>query len=134
MFPNLIINQRGMGLIAAVFIIVVVGMFGVLIARYTTISSVSSAEDYVWAQALYSAESTMRLNILSRDNGGGLGKATVKPTNFQGFDFRDDPISGDKRVSGDFDVKPANEPATIRVQAKYGTGVSRTVEVRYLLE
>ena len=128
MFRESIINQRGMGLITAVFIIVVVGMFGVLIARYATISSVSSAEDYIWAQALYSAESTMRLNILSRDNGGGLGKATVKP-NVQGFDF-----SPSGRVSGDFDGKLANEPATIRVQAKHGTGVSRTVEAKYLLE
>ncbi|MCX5875364.1 MAG: hypothetical protein NT087_03510 [Deltaproteobacteria bacterium] len=121
-------NRRGIALITAVFAIVILALFGLLIARYTVTTQTSSAEDYLWAQALYSAESVMRLNILSRDNGGGLGKATVKPTNVQGFDFS--PLG---MVGGDFEGKAANEPATIQVQAKHGTGVSRTVEAKYLL-
>ncbi len=123
MFPNPITNQRGMGLIAAVFIIVVVGMFGVLIARYTTISSVNSAEDSVWAQALYSAESTMRLNILRNDGGGNLSAqpSLVKPT-VGGVDT--------DIITDSFTVSSA--PATIRVRA-IRAQVSRTVEARYLL-
>jgi hypothetical protein len=122
MFPNPITNQRGMGLITAVFIIVVVGMFGVLIARYTVISSMTSAEDYIWAQALNSAESTMRLNILRHDGGGNF---TAIPT----------PIVGGtttKIISDNFTAD--DKPATIRVQALHDTGVSRTVEAKYLLK
>lgn len=109
-----------MGLIAAVFIIVVVGMFGVLIARYTTISSVNSAEDSVWAQALYSAESTMRLNILRNDGGGNF---TAIPTPTVGGVDTD-------IITDSFTVSSA--PATIRVRA-IRAQVSRTVEARYLL-
>lgn len=109
-----------MGLITAVFIIVVVGMFGVLIARYTTISSVSSAEDYLWAQALYSAESTMRLNILRHDGGGNLS-GSVNPT-----------VGGTAtEIIVDNFTAPAT-PATIRIRATRAQ-VSRTVEAKYLL-
>lgn len=69
-FASILANQRGLGLITALFTIVVVGMFGVLIGRYVSISSVSSAEDYYWAQALYSAQSAAQLRILYDDNGG----------------------------------------------------------------
>ena len=119
-------NRRGFALITAVFAIVILALFGLLIARYTVTTQTSSAEDYLWAQALYSAESVMRLNILSRDKGGGL----VKPTNVQGFDFTDHPPEP-ARVSDNFTA--ANQPATIQVQAKHGTGVSRTVEAKYIL-
>ncbi len=124
-------NRRGIGLITAVFAIVILALFGLLIARYTVTTQMSSAEDYLWAQALYSAESVMRLNILSRDNGGGLGGGLIKPTDVQGFDFTDHPPDPD-RVSDNFTA--ATDPATIRVQAKHGTGVSRTVEAKYILE
>jgi hypothetical protein len=115
-------NHRGIALITAVFAIVILALFGLLITRYTVTTQTSSAEDYLWAQALYSAESVMRLNILSRDKGGGI----IKPTDVQGFDFTP---SG--RVSDTFTA--ANIPATIQVQATHGTGVSRTVEAKYLL-
>jgi len=131
-------NRRGIALITAVFAIVILALFGLLIARYTVTTQMSSAEDYIWAQSLYSAESVMRLNILSRDNGGNLGGGLVKPTNVQGFSFADHTPYPDK-VSDDFTA--ANKPTTIRVQAKYGTDtptdtspkVSRTVEAKYLL-
>ncbi len=112
-----------MGLIMAIFIIVVVAMFGLLIARYTTISSVASAEDYIWAQALYSAESTIRLNILRRDGGGKL-TGSVEPM-----------VGGVNTVLTESYVAPA-QPATIRVQAFRdinGSAVSRTVEAKYRL-
>ena len=123
-------NRRGFALITAIFVIVILSLFGLLIARYTVTTQTSSAEDYLWAQSLYSAESVMRLNILSRDSGGGLGGGLVKPNNFHGFDFTDHPPDPDK-VSDTFTA--ANQPATIRVQAKHGTGVSRTVEANYIL-
>lgn len=69
-------DERGLGLIAAVFVIVVVGLFGSLIARYATLGSVSSAEDYLWAQALYSAQSSAQLAVLYSD-GGGTGSYSL---------------------------------------------------------
>lgn len=77
-------NQTGIGLLAAVFIIVIVGLFGLLIARYTMISSVASAEDFQAAQGLYSAESAAQLRILSHDGGGNLG-AFVFPVTVKDF-------------------------------------------------
>ena len=114
-------NQRGFGLITAIFAIVILSLFGLLIARYTVTTQISSAEDYLWAQALYSAESSMRLNILRHDGGGGLG-AAVAPTVGQ------IPTS---TVSDTFTTP--GTPATIRTRATHGTGVSREIEVKYLL-
>ena len=74
--------ERGIGLITAIFVIVVVGMFGTLIARYAAVSAVSSAEDYHWAQALYSAHSAAQVRILYND-GGGAG--TIGLTDVAGF-------------------------------------------------
>ena len=121
MFPNPITNQRGMGLITAVFIVVVVGMFGVLIARYTIISSVASAEDSLWAQALYSAESTMRLNILRNDGGGGFVSIPTPTVGGIATDI----------LANTFTVSTV--PATIRVRATRAT-VTRIVEAKYVLE
>lgn len=116
-------NRRGIGLITAVFAIVILALFGLLIARYTVTTQVSSAEDYIWAQALYSAESVVRLNILGDDGGGGIA-APVHPA-----------VGG---ITTEFSAGTPDFAAlgtkTIQVQAKHATGVSRTVEAKYLLE
>ena len=121
-------NRRGIALITAVFAIVILALFGLLIARYTVTTQLSSAEDYLWAQSLYSAESTMRLNILGNDGGGKItspvnplvgGIQTLPPTKADGTTL--------------FAFTTANTPTTIQVQAKHGTGISRTVEAKYLL-
>lgn len=120
LFP--LTNRRGIGLITAVFAIVILSLFGLLLTRYTVTTQLSSAEDYIWAQALYSAESTMRLNILRNDAGGNfpgvpipqvgqIPTQVIPPTVFNGV----------------------GNPSTIRVQAIHGTGVSRTVEANYIL-
>lgn len=106
-------NERGIGLITAVFVIVVVGMFGALIARYAVIGSVSSAEDYHWAQALYSAQSAAQVAILYND-GGGAGSKNLTT------------------VAG-FTVSVANIFGGVRAGAAKtvgGTAIQRTVEVR----
>jgi hypothetical protein len=90
------------------------------------VSQLSSSEDYLWAQALFSAEAVVRLNILSHDGGGGLAKATVKPTEVQGFDF-----SPAGRVTDTYATPPL--PSSIRVRATHPTGVSREVEAKYIL-
>jgi hypothetical protein len=113
-----------MGLVTAVFLIVIVGMFGVLIARYATVSSVASAETFIWTQALSSAESTARLNILRHDGGGNLAGAVA-------------PVVGgvSTAISSDSFTAPAI-PATIRVRGfreVNGSEVSRTVEVKFQL-
>ena len=121
-------NRRGIALITAIFVIVILALFGLLIARYTVTTQTSSAEDYLWAQSLYSAESAMRLNILGNDGGGGIaapvhptvgGIPTLPPTKADGATL--------------FTFTAPGTPTTIQVQAKHGTGVSRTVEAKYLL-
>ena len=67
---KLIHNEQGIGLVAVVFVIVILSLFGMLISRYTVTTSMSSAEDYLWAQALYAAESGLKLRILEADDGG----------------------------------------------------------------
>ncbi len=114
-------NRRGIGLITAVFAIVILALFGLLIARYTVTTQMSSAEDYIWAQSLYSAESVMRLNILRHD-GGGLPAGVANPT-----------VAQIPTIIVSDTFTTANTPATIRVQAQHGTNVSRTVEAKYLL-
>jgi len=113
--------ERGFALVVALFAIVVMAVFGLLIARYTTTTQAVSAEDYLWAQALHSAESVVSLNILYRDGGGGLS-APPSPSVHE--------IS--THIEADTFVA-ANTPAIIRVRADHATGVSRTVEAKYLL-
>lgn len=117
-------NRRGIALITAVFAIVILALFGLLIARYTVTTQMSSAEDYLWAQSLYSAESTMRLNILRNDGGGAL---PARPTLVN-------PTIGQIPTAIITDnFAAAATPATIRVRATHGTGVSREVEAKYIL-
>ncbi len=122
MFRKPIKNQDGIGLIAAIFLIVVVAMFGVLIARYTMISSQTSAEDFLWSQALYSAEGAAQLRILNDDGGG-------PPT----WGVWSDPI-----IINTFTTNITSGPTTlgastiqeIQSQATRAT-ITRTIEVRY---
>jgi len=120
-------NRRGIALITAIFAIVILSLFGLLLTRYTVTTQLSSAEDYLWAQALYSAESTMRLNILGNDGGGGI-TTPVNPT-VSGIQTLPPTTNGTTL----FTFTATNTPTTIRVQAKHGTEVSRTVEAKYLL-
>ena len=109
-------NEQGIGLIAAVFVVVVVGMFGTLIARYATFGSVSSAEDYQWAQALYSAQSAAQVAILY-DDGGGSGSESL--TSVAGFSVAINNIAGGVRASAEKTVG--------------GTAIHRAIEVRVAL-
>ena len=72
-YRNILNNQNGFGLLAAVFVVVIVAMFGALLIRYTQSGAAASAEDYLWAQALYTAESAAQLQILDNDGGGPGG-------------------------------------------------------------
>jgi hypothetical protein len=118
-------NRRGIGLITAMFVIVILSLFGLLIARYTVTTQTSSAEDYLWAQSLYSAESVMRLNILGDDGGGGIA-APVTPT--VGGITTEFPTGGPA-----FAFTAPGTTVTIQVRGFHGTGVSRTVEAKYIL-
>jgi hypothetical protein len=111
-----IVNECGVGLITAVFVIVVIGMFGSLIARYAAISSVSSAEDYLWAQALYSAQSAAQVAILY-DDGGGTGSESL--TSVAGFTTSVTNIVSGVRASAQRQIN--------------GNAVHRQVEVRVSL-
>ena len=121
------INNHGFGLLAAIFVVFTLAIFGLLLTRYTVTSQTTSTEDQIWAQALYSAEAVMKLNILSHDGGGGLGGGTIRPTNVQGFDFS--PLD---RVTDNF--PGIEQPSSIRVRATHApTAVSREVEAKYIL-
>lgn len=128
-----LVNRRGIALITAIFAIVILALFGLLIARYTVTTQMSSAEDYLWAQSLYSAESVMRLNILRNDGGGTLPAKTTLINPLV------NPLVGQIPTFIDFDDFPVPGPGThhpattIRVRATDGTGVSRTVEAKYIL-
>jgi len=118
-------NRRGIALITAVFSIVILALFGLLIARYTVTTQLSSAEDYLWAQALYSAESTIRLNILGDDGGGGITTPVIPTVGGIKTEFPDPAKKPDFAAQG---IK------TIQVRGFHDRGVSRTVEAKYLLE
>lgn len=116
-------NRRGFALITAVFAIVILALFGLLISRYTVTTQLSSAEDYLWAQALYSAESTMRLNILRNDGGGNFAGV---PTPLVG-------LIPTQIITPPTVFNGVGNPSIIRVRATHGTGVSREVEAKYIL-
>lgn len=120
MFPETLAGRcaddRGIGLITAVFVIVVVAMFGTLIARYATLSSVASAEDYHWAQSLFSAQSAAQVGILYRD-GGGIG--TFSLSTVSGFTTTVADIPGGVRSSASKTLNNSN--------------IERVVEIRFSL-
>lgn len=115
-------NQHGFGLIAAIFVIVILAVFGLLVARFTGTGSVQSAEDYLWAQALYSAQSASRLRILIDDGGG--------------------PWSGTYPVIAQFTIQEithtvltgagSGNPTILRVSATRGN-IVRILEAKYVL-
>lgn len=109
-------SESGIGLITAIFVIVIVGMFGTLIARYATLSSVSSAESYLWAQALYSAQSAAQVAILY-DDGGGTGSENLSMVS--GFATTTQPIFSGVRAEAQRSIN--------------GTMIHREIEVRVSL-
>jgi heme/copper-type cytochrome/quinol oxidase subunit 3 len=123
MFRNPIKNQEGIGLIAAIFLIVVVAMFGVLIARYTMISSQASAEDYLWSQALYSAESAAQLRILEDDDGGPAGWTWAADPTINTFTTT---VSAPSLVGSSTTIYEIQSQAT-------RASITRTIEIRYKL-
>ncbi|MCK5322697.1 MAG: hypothetical protein KAJ45_01080 [Desulfobulbaceae bacterium] len=118
---NAINNEKGFGLLAAIFVIVVVAMFGMLIVRYTISGATSSVDDYLWAQALYSAESAAQLRILDYDNGGTGTFALPLVIN----------QSTTNSIIDDF-TAPAT-PATLRITATR-LNITREIEIKYLLQ
>jgi hypothetical protein len=120
-------NRRGIALITAIFAIVILALFGLLIARYTVTTQLSSAEDYLWAQSLYSAESVMRLNILGDDGGGGI-TTLVTPT-VGGIETKLEEVT----PGTSFAFTDPGTNVTIRVRGYHDIGVSRTVEAKYIL-
>ncbi|MDG4476455.1 hypothetical protein [Thiovibrio frasassiensis] len=118
-------NRRGIALVTAIFAIVILALFGLLITRYTITTQTSSAEDYLWGQALYSAESTLRLNILGDDGGGGIAAPVIPTVGGLTTEFPPDGPA--------FAFSAPGTNVTIRVRGFHGTGISRTVEANYKL-
>jgi hypothetical protein len=111
-------NQRGFGLVVALFAIVILAMFGVLAARYIFTTSISSTEDYLWAQALYAAEATAHRQILYNDGGGAGGFVAPVIQNVT------------STVTDNFGG--VGLPATVMVQGEIN-GISRIIAVKYIL-
>ncbi len=117
---NITQNSKGFGLITAIFVIVVLAMFGVLVARYMATDNVASAQDYLWTQAIYSAESAARLRFLNHD-GGGNWVVFVFPTINQ-FTTQA-PIDNFGGI---------NNPSILSVRATRAN-ISREVEIKFIL-
>jgi hypothetical protein len=117
----IISNQQGIGLIAALFVIVILSLFGVIVARFTQTTSVASAEDYLWAQTYYSAESALRLRILEDDGGGNWSGWTNYPTSLGGATITE--------VS--FSSMPVGQPSSVKVKATI-INIVRSLEVKYI--
>lgn len=115
-------SQKGFGLIAAIFVILTLATFGLLVARFTGTGTVAGAEDYLWAQAIYSAQSGIRLRILQQDGGGGFGP----------FSYPEIGRCTLVEITPPTDLQPPNQPSTVRVTARRGE-VSRTLEAKYVL-
>ena len=112
-------NERGIGLLVAIFVIVMVGLFGTLIARYTLIGATEAAEEYLWAQALYAAESAVQLRLLTHDGGNG----PAFPLQIEQFAVP---------VPAPDDFAARGTPATLRVEASR-LEVKRKIEIKYVL-
>jgi len=121
-WPLLLLKcQKGAGIMVAVFVIVILGMFGTLIARYASMGAATSVEEYLWAQALYSAESAAQLRILTHDDGGSGGP--VFPLTVEKFTIATPSID---------DFSERGIPATLKLEAKR-LHVTRSIELKYLL-
>jgi len=117
-------DQRGFGLVAALFAVVILALFGVLAARYIFTTSISSAEDYLWAQTLYSAESTAHRRILYHDNGASTTGGFVAPV-VQNITTS---VATDTFLS-------ATAPAILAVQGFVpASNITRVIEVKYILQ
>lgn len=118
-------QQNGFSLIAALFVIVIVALFGTLISRLIAINSVSSSEDYLSAQALYSAESAARLKIMCEDGGGIYGGGSTCKSYY--------PTIGGLSTSGTYTVA-ATEYMSLQVIADWNSTINREIEVKYKLQ
>lgn len=107
-------DQQGIGLITAIFVIVVVSMFGLLIARFSMLGTTMSVEQYLWTQALYSAQSAAQTSILYGD-GGGSGSNSL--SSVAGFSVSSASIPGGNGV---------RSTATRNINGK---PISRTIEI-----
>lgn len=118
------LGQGGFGLIAALFVVVFLALFGVLAARYMATTSLSSSEDYLWTQTLYSAESTAHRVILFHDGGGG--GPLVPPLVVQNITTTVDVDTPFPFVAG--------TPATVQVTGSVPVmNIRRVIQVKYLL-
>ncbi len=122
MYRNILTN-KGIGLVAAIFVISIMAMFGLLIARYVSTGATSSLDDYQWAQALYSAEAGAKLKVLFDDQGGG-GESS-----YPGF-----PTVAGFTTSGYTPFTVPGTPSTLETRATHPTlNISRTITIKYIL-
>ncbi len=120
---KIICDQKGFGLIVAIFVIVILGTFGTLIAKFIIIGATESAEEYLWAQALYSADSAAQLRILTCDGGGNGGWNGTAPLTIEQFN-----------ITAPTDTfTTSNVSAALTVQA-IRVNISRKIEVKFLLD
>lgn len=116
-------NNRGIGLVAAIFVITTMALFGLLIARYVSTGSTTSLDDYQWAQSLYSAESSAKLRILFHDGGG----------NWLGI-WNDPSIGPFNSVRNTDNFSAVGVPATLSTKATHPSlNISRSITIKYIL-
>lgn len=121
-YSKIISEEKGFGLVAAMFAVVILALFGVLAARYISTTAVTSAEDFLWSQTLYSAESNAHLRILFRDNGGNFGGIPPNPV------IQNVTSNITENWNG------IGNPSTLNIQGTIpGMNISRTMEIKFIL-
>jgi len=113
-------NQNGIGLIAALFVIVILALFGLLIARYTMTAAISSSEDYLWTKTYYGVESGIRLRMLEDDGGGNWAGWTGYPL-----------VDGTTITEISSSLQPIGQPSSIRAQG-IQNDIVRELTVKYV--
>jgi len=125
MSPDLKEN-KGFGLIAAIFVIIFISLFGLLAVKHLQSTTTGSGEAYLWAQALYTANYTARLKILYDDQGGGTWVGPPTDIQIQG--------TNGSIITDTYDTNPdPTIPATIEARGSVGT-IVRKVQVKFILQ
>ncbi len=129
-YKSPLVNDHGFGLIAAIFVIVILALFGLLTVRYVSTTSVASAEDYLWAQGLYAAESAAQLKILCRDNGGTWGGGA----NCAAGTYPDPTVAEFSTTAINDNFGGVGNPSLLRIMANINNlNINREIEVKYIL-
>lgn len=74
-------NEKGFSIVAAVFIVAILSILGIIVISYTMTSAEESGNEYLSTQAFYNAESGIYCALLELENGINPNGKTYTFTN-----------------------------------------------------